>query len=374
VKIAVVSALVIAGVSACAVAWLWREAHDPLTARVAGAELVQVARLRTGYQRAEALEFFDNGRGLVVGCPRYNAVVFYRLEEPFQQAKAKEVELDGRPVAIQAAGEHIFILQRPDDDNRHLEEGYWEAFNFEGDLVGSKFRVGWDPDDLAFDTERGFAYVLTSGHAEGEDGRPDPALSVVRLGDQTEQHRIIARVVFEGEGDDPERLILSSRKRYAAVVLRGSDSLAAVDLTEPTDPKPIDRIALPARDTPYRSAIDEEDAILMPVATNRDSSWMTRSPGLPDHTIATTLPRASALEFIDGAARRPLGRFELRGPWNLGEVIPTGLAYAPEPARLAVVDRSGGVHLIRFQSEAPADRLASDQLRRAESPNAGQRR
>src|SRR5262245_52070313 len=42
------------------------------------ATFTEVARVRTGHQRAERLTFADGGKLLAVACPRYNRVVLYR--------------------------------------------------------------------------------------------------------------------------------------------------------------------------------------------------------------------------------------------------------------------------------------------------------
>jgi hypothetical protein len=44
----------------------------------------------------------------------------------------------------------------------------------------------------------------------------------------------------------------------------------------------------------------------------------------------------------------PLGRLPLTGPLNIGRTRPTGLAYSPERALLAVSTRSGSIHLIEL--------------------------
>ncbi|RUL86735.1 glycerol-3-phosphate 1-O-acyltransferase PlsY [Tautonia sociabilis] len=321
------------------------------TLRIGGTELVEVSRVRTGYQRAESLTFADGGRVLAVACPRYNRAVLYRVDEDGRATHLRDLRLPGRPVAVRASGGRLFVLQRPHGDARHLEEGFWEAFDLQGNPVGSKFRVGWDPDDLAFSPDGRWAFVLTSGHAEGEQGKPDPALVVVSVGDRTEDHRILARLSLTVPGDDPERIVLSESARHAAIVLAGSRQIAGVDLSDPASPVETGRVPLANLEVPYMSPIGEDggDAILMPVDSDRETVLVEDAPGVAGPLLVSTLPRGSALELVDGRERRAKGRLPLRGPLNMGSIIPTGLTYCPDLGVLAVADRSGGVRIVAFR-------------------------
>src|SRR5262249_47732468 len=133
--------------------------------------------------------------------------------------------------------------------------------------VGSKVRVGYDPDDLAILDDGQTALVLTSGHAEGESNRPDPALSTWGLGDAP---RLLGQVDFDRPGDDPDRVTLSARGQSAAVRLLGSNEVASTDLADRERPRIVGRSALPARDLPYPSA-SADDWLLMPVGSDRET-------------------------------------------------------------------------------------------------------
>lgn len=319
------------------------------TLTIGGAELVEVDRFRTGHQRASSLTFADDGRILAVGCPRYNRVVLFRVDDEGRADRFRDLDLGGRPVAVRASGDRLFVLQRPHGDARHLEEGYWEAFDFGGNPVGSKFRIGWDPDDLAFSPDGRWAFVVTSGHAEGEEGKPDPALVVVSVGDRTERHRIVSRVELTGPGDDPERIVLSDSARYAAIVLAGSGQVAGFDLTDPATPLATGRLPLAAVEVPYLSGVEDGGEILMPVDSDRDTALVLAPPGIEGPLLVTTLPEGSALEVVHGRERRSLGRLPLRGPLNYGTIIPMAVTYCPERSVLAIADRSGGVRIVALR-------------------------
>ncbi|WP_169980576.1 glycerol-3-phosphate 1-O-acyltransferase PlsY [Tautonia rosea] len=321
------------------------------TLRLGSAELTEVARFRTGHQRAGALTFADEGRLLVVACPRYNRLVLFQVDEDDHVSMSHDLLLHGRPVAVQEQGDRLFVLQRPTADDRHLEAGYWEAFSHDGEPLGSKFRVGWDPDDFAFSPDGRLAYVITSGRSEGGDeSKPAPALVVVSVGDSTEDHEIVAQLEFLESDDDPERIILSDTGRFAAVVLARSQTIACVDLSDPSAPVVTGRVPLAAREVPYLSATPlDGDEILMPVDSNRDSLLIPEPPGTEGPLLVTTLPFGSALELVHGRNRRAVGQLPLRGPLNFGTIIPIGLAYSPDRGLLAISDRSGGVRLVAFR-------------------------
>ncbi len=317
-------------------------------------KLVERSWTSTGHQRANDLTFADEGRLLVVSCPRYNRVVFYRVTDLETLEVLQDVALDGRPMALEATSEQVYVLQRPTGDARHLEEGYWEAFNFLGERIGSKYRIGWDPDDLAVRPEQGLAFVLTSGHAEGETNRPNPALEVIRLGSGTEEHRKIARLEFEGPEDDPERLTLSDSGWQAVVTIKGAEEVACLDLADPEQPTLLARQPMGRLESPYLSRSEAGDRILMPVSSEREAIVLDSLDESRQvwPCLITTLPEGSGLEVIDGQDRRSLGRLPLGGRGPLGGVRPTGLALNPEKGLLAVSDRAGGVHLIAIRDKA----------------------
>ncbi|MGE5756673.1 MAG: glycerol-3-phosphate 1-O-acyltransferase PlsY [Planctomycetaceae bacterium] len=310
---------------------------------VGRARLTEVARVATGHQRAGRLAFADRGKLLAVTCPRYNRVLLYRVTEAEGLEVVRNVALRGRPVAVAAARERFYVLQRPIADAHHLEPAYWETFDFRGAPVGSKFRVGFDPDDLVITPDARHALVLLSGRAEGEANRPDPALEVVAL-DGAGAPRVVGHLTFDRPGDDPDRLTFSASGRRAAVSLLGSNEVAAIDLADPAKPRLLGRSRLPeaAVLAPSPSA---GDAIAMPVAPEGEAVPVR----LPSRRacLACTLPHGSALALYDLATRRPLGRLPLRGGLlRLSPTRPTGIAFAPERGLLAVANRSGGVHLI----------------------------
>src|SRR5205823_1261030 len=111
-------------------------------------EFVEVARAGTGHQRADRVTYADRGRLLAVTCPRYNHVVLYRVDATERLELVRDIELQGRPVAVGASRDRIYVLERPSGDRRHVEPGWCEAFDFGGDPVGSRFLAGMYPDDL----------------------------------------------------------------------------------------------------------------------------------------------------------------------------------------------------------------------------------
>ncbi|MEO6809100.1 MAG: glycerol-3-phosphate 1-O-acyltransferase PlsY [Isosphaeraceae bacterium] len=316
--------------------------------------LVEVARASTNHQRAERLTFADNGRLLAVTCPRYNRVVLYRVAEGQTLELLHDLELKAKPVALWATKDRLYILQRPSGDARHVEEAYWETFDFQGGPVGERFRVGFDPDDLVITRDERHALVLTSGYAEGETNRPAPALAVVDL--TSKIPKTLARLNFERAGDDPERITLSTNETHAAVKLWGSNQVVGISLADWTNPVVTGRLPLPTLDRPYRSQTDQ-DSIMMPVASDRELVRVHLDWSLADNPSLTfagsceisTMPDQSALEVHGRNPDHPLGRLPLLGAGNLGGVRPMGLAYDAGRQLLAVATRSGGVHLVAIR-------------------------
>lgn len=133
--------------------------------------------------------------------------------------------------------------------------------------------------------------VLTSGHAEGEENRPDPALRVFDLTDP-DSPKLTSTVVFGERGDDPERLVLSQNGTHAAVVLRGTNRVVSLHLSDPRHPEELGSVALASEPYPYLSR-SESDAILMPVATDR------RVVDLDHAVFAEGVPRPGPLAWGD---------------------------------------------------------------------------
>jgi glycerol-3-phosphate acyltransferase PlsY len=316
------------------------------TLKIGPLTLSEVARASTGYQRAERVAFSDDGRRLAVTCPRYDRLVIYRVTEDDKLESEADVELEGKPVAVCPAADRFYVLQRPSGDRRHVEPGWWDTLNFQGKKVAQRVVVGFYPDDLALSPDQRFAYVLTSGRGEGGDHRPAPALEVFDL---SAGPKAVCRLTFGETGDDPARLSLSRTGRAAAVALRGSNTVAAIDLEDPRDPQLIGRTPLAERETPYASAT-EGDRLLMPVASEGEGVVMDLLGA--GEWVACTLPKGSAISFHEARTRRSLGRLTLRtGAFHLGTSRPLGLGFSPSRHLIAVANRSGGVHLVAVRGE-----------------------
>src|SRR5262249_28843721 len=141
--------------------------------------------------------------------------------------------LDGRPVAIGAFDDRVYVLQRPPGDAKHLEPGYLENFKADGSRIGGRRQVGFYPDDLAITADGRHVLILTSGGGEGGPHRPLAALSVLSLGMDPESAREVGRVEFDQPGLDPDRLVVSADGRRAAMLPLGSDQPVVIDLTDP---------------------------------------------------------------------------------------------------------------------------------------------
>lgn len=335
-----------------------RRSGKPDVLATGGTTVREVARVATGHQRAERLAFLDAGRVLAVTCPRYDRLVFYRVNDEDDLEVARDVELDGKPVALCSANKRLYVLMRPSGDRRHVEPGWWATFDASGEKTGEKVLVGFYPDDMAVSRDGKHAYVLTSGRAEGGGHRAAPALEVFALDAPS---RPMGRLDFDGPSDDPARLTLSATGRQAAVTLQGANVVASVELTDPTHPKLLTRAPLPDAETPYPSR-GGDDWIMMPVSSGAEGiAFSARGLG---ECVAGALPQASSIALLRTSpqATVQLGRLALRsGAFGLSKTRPIGLAFSPERNLIAVANRSGSVHLVAIR--AGADRLAAGPVR-----------
>ena len=225
--------------------------------------VVEVARVATGHQRAERLVFLDKGKLLAATCPRYGRVMLYRVNEANGLELRRDIELTGRPVALSSTLDRLFVLVRPNNDARHVEEGWWESFDLEGKSIGSKTLVGLYPDDMAITPDGRHALVLTSGRGEGGDHRPMPSLTVYDLDDAVRTSpRVVGQLDFDHSGDDPARLALSDDGSMAAVSLQGSNAVAWVDLADLRQPRLASLRDWPRSSSPDSLRFDHQGGLL----------------------------------------------------------------------------------------------------------------
>jgi glycerol-3-phosphate acyltransferase PlsY len=295
-----------------------------------------VDRARTGHQRAERLVFLDGGRRLAVTCPRYNRVAQYRVLDGRRLQRQPDLKLGGRPVALGVVGDRLIVLQRPAGDARHVEEAWWDVYDPQGRPVGSKFRVGFDPDDLAVLPDGRTALVLLSGSAEGESNRPAPSLLVLEISDLAHP-RPIAELAFDRPGDDPERLAYGPANGMVTASLHDSNEVIRIDLSRPQAPRILER----------RPLAPGEEHLL---SGGQAGSVEFGIGGGASRRIELDA-RAITLDVLDG--RRRVARLPLSG---FNEFRPMELAaqsLGADGLLAAVSDRSGGVCLVRVDRTTP---------------------
>ena len=150
----------------------------------------------------------------------------------------------------------------------------------------------------------------------------------------------------------------SASGNAAAVALRGSNEVAAIDLSDPERPKPIGRTGLSAKAFPYLS-MAEGDSIVMPVDSDRECV-VVPPPGSATVSdpltalLASVRVEASEVEVRGLVSLSSLARLPLRGAGNLGEIRPSGLAHSPNRGLLAITGRSGGIHLVAIRPKVAA--------------------
>ena len=363
IALAVFSLVVFVGVQ------VYRQATEAIEVSAGPWALRETDRTNTGQQRVDRVTFALDGTRLAATCPRYERVVVYKVGPGGTLAQVREIELRGRPVAVATVADRFVVLETPSGDQRHVEPGWWETFDPDGNRLGSRHLAGYYPDDLAVTPDGKHLLLLSSGKAEGDPGKPSPALEVVAFDFKADSARTVGRVAFDGS-DDPCRLSLSASGKGAAVLLTRTDQTLAIDLSVPESPRVIGRSKSTGADTPYVSYAPNSDWIVMPVASQSEGILIrvpaggarvgTESGAGPINEVdylVCTRQRDSVLELSQTNPRQSLGHLPLKGPLNLGRTRPTGLAYAPERGLVAVATRSGSIHIVELIPRARSRKL-----------------
>ena len=333
----------------------------------------EVARVATGHQRAERLVFLDGGKFLAATCPRYDRVMLYRVTVDEKLDLVADIAVGGHPVALAAGSDRVYVLSRPTGDARHVEEGWWQAFDLHGQASTSRHKVGLYPDDFAL-IARGEAtrlLVLTSGRGEGDSRRPAAALTTYDLEANPTQS---VRVEFDHPGDDAGRVAVSPDGQTAAVsIVAPLPAVVWLDLSNPSVPRIVNRVAWPQESRPDAVRFDTDGSLLVTDdgaellwhQVRADAAPTTRpvdggagdvvaipGEGRPDYW-AYSLPFDSGVAFLPATASddQPHDRLPLLGGRvKLSATRPMGLAVAPDRGLIAVANRSGGsVHLIALK-------------------------
>jgi glycerol-3-phosphate acyltransferase PlsY len=337
--------------------WVIRRAATPIDAVAGPWALREIHRELTGQQRSTRVVFANRGENLAVMCPRYNKVLVYRVSPVAALESRIEIGVDGRPVAIAELGDRLVVLQRPSGDDKHLQPGWWETFALDGRKVGLRVPAGYYPDDLAVPPDGRYVLVLNSGQAEGDKKKPLPCLEIFTTTLTGEVPAPVGHLNLEPT-DDPDRLAISASGTRALVTLPKSKQTLAIDLADPAAPRLAGRCALPEADGPYVSSSPDGDWIVMPTAQETDAVALPASNFPHDQkTVSPALgyliysrPDQSDLALVQVSPRRTIGHFPLKGPFNLGGTRPSGLAFNPQRALLAVATKPGTVHLIQVSS------------------------
>jgi len=350
--------------------WVFNRASASAELNAGPWTLREIDRVVTGQQRADRVAFAPGSSRFIVTCPRYERVIIYDVDAQKKLRTIKEIELQGRPVAVTALGDRFLVLERPPGDQRHVEPGWWDAFDLDGNRVGGRHLAGFYPDDMAVAADGKYLIVISSGCGEGDPKKPLPALEVVALDPAATAGKVAGRLEFDAN-DDLDRLELAASSQAASVLLPRSFQTVAIDLTVPETPRLIGRSPAGSSDTPYVSQSSNDDWIMMPVLAHCTAvaieqphngsdggARQARSTRIRPDFLVCARQDESTLEVLQTSPRCSLGRLPLRGSFNLGRTRPTGLAYAPEHGFLAVTTRSGAIHLVEL---SPREMTANEQ-------------
>jgi glycerol-3-phosphate acyltransferase PlsY len=362
VRLVLLAGLVVVSLGAIGGISLYRHASQPVEASAGPWTLRETERLATGQQRVDRVAFAASGTRLAATCPRYDRLFVYDVAPRGKLTPIHEIELDGRPVALATLRDRFVVLERPAGDQRHVEPGWWEAFDLDGNRIGGRILAGYYPDDLAVSPDGQFIILISSGQAEGDPKKPLPALEIVSPDLAAGTSRVLGRVNLDA-AQDPARLALSASGRFAAVLLAKTNHTVAIDLSVPAAPSVIGTTKPSAGDVPYVSYSEDADWILMPVASQSEavairapddesftSSSLAAAPVRSALYLACARHHDSVLELFQTTPLHSLGRLPIMGPFNLGRTRPTGLAYSSERGLLAVATRTGNIHMVELVS------------------------
>ena len=156
---------------------IYRQATEPIEVNAGPWTLRETDRAMTGQQRVDRIAFAADGSRLAATCPRYDRIVVYSVEPNGKLAQIREIQLEGRPVALATLADRFVVLETPTGDQRHVEPGWWETFDTDGNRLGGRHVAGYYPDDLAVTPDGKHLLLLSSGQAEGD---PDQAIAGTR--------------------------------------------------------------------------------------------------------------------------------------------------------------------------------------------------
>ena len=339
-------------------------ARTPRAGRRTAGRIAEVARLATGHQRAERPVFLDGGRLLAVDLPALHARR-PRPRRPTRRASNSSATSSSRagPSRPSARVDRLFVVVRPARRRPAHRRGLVRDVRLrrQADRLEGPGRLG-PPTTSPSPTDGRYAYLLTSGHAEGETNRPPPALDRPRP-ERPGTTLPVGRVAFDlGQATTPSACSCCPDGK-AAVSLRGSNQIARLDLSDPDSPKLLDRLDLPAPCVPDALAVGEDGRLLVgdpdasafwrlegdrfvQVDVDGGVAELVEAGGL----VFATLPRGSGLAVLSAGSHAPLGKLSIRGAANLATTRPLGIASCPERKLIAVSNRAGGsIHLIAIE-------------------------
>ncbi len=181
VSVGLLAGLAVAGMLSLAGLWAYRQMRQPLETIAGPWNLRETDRTATGQQRVDRVVFATGGKRLAAICPRYDRLVIYDVSADATLSLSREVALDGRPVGLVTSGDRFIVLERPHGDQRHVEPGWWEVLDLDGNHIGGRNLAGFYPDDLAVAADGRHLFVISSGQAEGDPKKPLPALESLEL-------------------------------------------------------------------------------------------------------------------------------------------------------------------------------------------------
>ncbi len=249
---------------------IYRQATEPIEVSAGPWTLRETDRATTGQQRVDRVAFAAEGSRLAATCPRYDRVVVYRVEPDGKLAQIREIQLEGRPVALATLGDRFVVLETPTGDQRHVEPGWWETFDPDGNRLGGRHLAGYYPDDLAVTPDGKHLLVtqLGPGRRRSQQSRCRHSKSSPSIS------RPSPVASWAGSLLTPPTIRAGCRCRppddCAAVLLTRTNQTLAIDLSAPESPQVIGRTKSTGSDTPYVSYSPDSDWIMMPVASQSE--------------------------------------------------------------------------------------------------------
>ena len=117
---------------------VYRQATQPIEVSAGPWTLRETDRAATGQQRVDRVAFAAGGSRLAATCPRYDRLVMYGVEAEASCSSRERSSSRGALSVWPHLATDSSCSRRPRGDQRHVEPGWWETFDSDGNRIGGR--------------------------------------------------------------------------------------------------------------------------------------------------------------------------------------------------------------------------------------------